>query len=166
MRDFQLQKCSEDIAATFQHNRRSPQMFWWFSRHHLAKVSWDLAKIKLLYLRLYISWWDNLLGCFFLEFLLCKWKCPVALWRLTFSICRHMTNLWVWRNKAFLPSLWGVKKKAWKSHCVSQSTSVDAKGKLAELPLFICIFQASEGKHEVSKVYEARVMAKGLPLLA
>ena len=42
----------------------------------------------------------------------------------------------------------------------------DAKGKLAELPLFICIFQASEGKHEVSKVYEARVMAKGLPLLA
>ena len=111
--DFQLQKCSEDIAATFQHNRRSPQMFWWFSRHHLAKVSWDLAKIKLLYLRLYISWWDNLLGCFFLEFLLCMWNCPVALWRLKFSIYRHMTNLWVRvgrYNKAFLPSLWGVRK--------------------------------------------------------
>ena len=49
---------------------------------------------------------------------------------------------------------------------MSPSTSVDAKGKPAELPLFFHVFQASEGKHEVSKEYDAHVMAKGLPLLA
>ena len=48
---------------------------------------------------------------------------------------------------------------------MSQSTSVDAKGEPAELALFFHVFQASEGKHEVSKEYEAHVMAKGLPLL-
>ena len=49
---------------------------------------------------------------------------------------------------------------------MSQTTSADAKGKPAELALFFHVSQASEGKHEVSKVYEAHVMAKGLPLLA